>query len=159
MGNLLMQRLGIWPEALDSRFDDFVSHLLSLRAGNGLIPKKAFDPLDLAALLPGLMMIERHCDVPDFGRSRYRYRLAGTQHRKYNGVELTGCWFDEVQPPQMVREFEHIFAEVLDGNAMHYKTDHNTVDDTNHQVFERVLLPMSEDGEINNLLIGYYVWR
>ncbi len=154
-----MQRLGNWPQTLDGRLLAFVRYLLSLRAENGLIPREAFDPLELPALLPGLLIFERHSDVPDFARPRYRYRLAGTLHRKYHGVELTGRWFDEMHPVEMLEEFEQVFCDALDKNAMHYKKAQNTVEDNVHQVFERVLVPMSMDGQVNNLLIGYYIWR
>ena len=153
------RRIGNWPKQLNNRLQEFLRYLEERRSDAGYVLRRDIDPLDLPSFLPGMMMIDRVKNDPGRDRPRYRYRLSGTEHRTRNGRELTGLWFDEVQPPDMIDELEQVFAEILDTGAVHYKLAYNTTSDNAYQMFERVLCPLSLDGRENSILIGYYIWQ
>lgn len=67
-----------------------------MAAGASALPSRAsIDPLDLRALLPNLMLLERSGEPP---QERYQFRLVGTDIRQFTGRELTGQYLDAVLP-------------------------------------------------------------
>jgi len=159
MEDASIRRLGNWPAQLDARFERFVTYWASKRSPNGVVLKRRIDPTEIAPLLPGIMIVEQIANARTDGSVRYRYRLAGGLHYDRNGMELTGRWFDEVQRSDAVPELEADFEEILRTGGVHYKVSPNLTKNRDYQSFERVLCPISLDGEINSMLIGYYIWR
>jgi hypothetical protein len=73
-----------------------LAHYWAARCINGRVPlRTSIDPLDLPALLPNIMLLER---VEEAETDRYRFRLAGTDIARYTGRELTGQFIDQVLP-------------------------------------------------------------
>jgi hypothetical protein len=62
---------------------------------SGCVPRASVDPLDIPALLPHILMLDRIGQPPD---ERYRYRLVGTDVVQHVGRELTGLHLDEALP-------------------------------------------------------------
>ncbi len=130
----------------DERLRGLAEYWLSKRGAHGAVPpRSAMDPLDFPQLLPNIMLIER---VLQDGADRYRFRLAGTAIRHFTGRELTGCFLDEVVPPEYheyVRLMNRIVLSELRPvySSSLYHDDGNFVNGITY----RLLLPLRRDGE------------
>jgi hypothetical protein len=62
------------------------------RAGRPLPSRADIDPMEIPAVLPYVLLVERSDE------GRFRYRLAGTAVVDAYGMELTGRYVDEVFP-------------------------------------------------------------
>jgi hypothetical protein len=73
------------------------------KAAGRMLPSRAdIDPIEIARLLPDVMLVERLDD------RRYRYRLIGTENQRAHGINATGRYLDEVLPGPEYRA--HVLA-------------------------------------------------
>lgn len=74
-------------EAVCGKIENFGAHWRALAAAKGGLPtRRDFDPTELPALLPNLLLIEARDDA-----GRNRVRLAGTCVAAAMGADITGC--------------------------------------------------------------------
>jgi hypothetical protein len=76
----------------DPRLEQAYRYWRAKAAGRAMPSRGDIDPVDIAKLLPDVMLVER------LDSGRYRYRLIGTENTRAHGVNATGRFLDEVLP-------------------------------------------------------------
>jgi hypothetical protein len=120
----------------------------SEKRGDRLAPARAdIDPLEIAPLLPRVMLIDVAADPIDF-----RFRLAGTGIFRIHGAELTNKRVLDVEPAAYGRLLHKLYAEAL---ARRAPVAHRLLIevDTRRSAYARIILPLSEDGRCINRLM------
>lgn len=112
------------------------------KCGDRRVPARAdFDPEELLALLPHLLLIDVCYDPPDF-----RYRLAGTRTRDIHGVELTGRSVLDIVPSDQGRLVWNDLCEMLE----RWEPQHVRLRFVNGRglvrAYQVLRLPLSRDG-------------
>ena len=117
------------------------------RAGR-LAPMRAdIDPVEIASLLPRVMLVDVSTDPVDF-----RFRLAGTGIFKIHGAELTNKRALDLEPPVYAQLLHQLYCDAL---TRREPIAHRLLIEceTRRSAYMRIILPLSEDGmEINRLL-------
>jgi hypothetical protein len=130
-----------------------LQHLLEIwnakRHGRRMPARADLTPFDLKAHLGNLILVDVEPDP-----LRFRYRLVGTNITKVVSRDATGCYFDDIYTGRL-RE------TILDANAwvvrerqplrIFSRTGHFRNEIYN---YEGVLLPLSADGEVVNMVLG-----
>lgn len=138
------------------------------RCGNGLLrlldywegkrgarpfpARQDIDPVELRDLLPHVFLIDVHAAPP-----RFRYRLSGTMVDEIHGQNLTGKTTEDIRTREIAVAVERQCQTVLAEREP--RCDHVTLlaRDQSFWHFERLILPLSDDGAtINMLLCGMY---
>jgi hypothetical protein len=113
-----------------------------------LAPMRAdIDPVEIASLLPRVMLVDVSTDPIDF-----RFRLAGTGIFKIHGAELTNKRALELEPPAYAALIHRLFCDAV---ARRGPIAHRLLleCETRRGAYMRIILPLSEDGmEINRLM-------
>jgi hypothetical protein len=129
------------------------AYWLGKRAGICMPPRRAIAPDELRGLLPHLLLI----DVVA-AEQRYRYRLAGTHIREFFGREITGLHLDEIADGQPYRHFKAIFDTVAQLPAINYYASEFWWEQRHWLHYQRLLLPLSDDGLSVNMLVGASIY-
>lgn len=123
------------------------------KISDGRLPsRKDFDPADMVRFLPRITMVNANPDL-----KKLNYRLVGTAEVEIRGKDPTGqlvmdnflanYWGD------VVRNYRHVIEEkglVYDYSDMPTSYGGMIADET-------ILLPLSDDGEVVNIVILYSV--
>ena len=119
------------------------------------MPARAdLDPRDIPRLLPGIILVD--VMPPD---DRLRVRLAGTQVVEIYGSDYTGRYLDEIyfgeQRDKVLADYSYPVT-----HRQPICSDHkfHTVSDIAYDI-ERLIMPLSEDGERVNMLFSYLSFR
>jgi hypothetical protein len=117
-------------------------------------PRSAIQPEEIVPLLPNLALVNVIGDPP-----RFRFRLFGTALAAAYGQDLTGKFFDEVDLDLVSEEILRGAAEVVRDCCISVVRSRFTKHrDGRHVEYERITLPLSDDGRtVNMLLCGYAV--
>jgi hypothetical protein len=119
-----------------------------LKRGPRLAPCRAdIDPVEIAPLLPRVMLVDVSTDPLDF-----RFRLAGTGLFKIHGAELTNKRALDLEPPAYAALIHRLYCDTL---ARRAPLAHRLLIEveTRRSHYMRVILPLSEDGETINRLM------
>lgn len=121
------------------------------RAGRALPSRADFSDEDLRPWFGNLLMV----DVVE-GAHQFRFRLMGTSLVDAACRELTGKFFDEADISGYEPDVLEDYAEVLRSRAPFCKTRrYNPTPGMEHwRVYERLLLPLSNDGETVDRILG-----
>lgn len=125
------------------------------KKGDRPAPQRAdIDPAEIKSLLPhlGIVDVER-ADV-DGRPLRFRYRLAGTEIAKAYGFDLTGRYLDELDLNNHQQDITAEYARAAETGEPSCSVFEYTRNDGRHISYERLVLPMSSDGRIIDMLIG-----
>jgi hypothetical protein len=118
------------------------------KRGGRLAPMRAdIDPVEIASLLPRVMLVDVSTDPLDF-----RFRLAGTGIFKIHGAELTNKRALDLEPPVYANLVHRLFCDALTRRG---PIAHRLLIEcvTRRSAYTRIILPLSEDGlEINRLM-------
>lgn len=120
------------------------------------MPSRAMlDPIDIPSLLQYIVLT----DVIDGGK-RYRYRLVGTDFVRNFGYDPTGKYLDEaIEDPGFMDYIHSICCEILETKRPSYfEIDFSAVDPTRYRKIERLILPLSSDGNSVDMLIGAHIF-
>jgi hypothetical protein len=143
-------------DAVELRLDDpdleadlrfALDYWFQKRAGR-LAPTRAdIDPIDIAPLLPRVMLVDVSTDPVDF-----RFRLAGTGLFKIHGAELTNKRALELEPPAYGVLIHRLYCNALERRA---PIVHRVLIEcpTRRSAYLRIILPLSEDGVVINRLL------
>ena len=128
---------------------------LAAKAPPGKLPgRKHIDPLELADLLPWLMLIDV---IPQAsGEPRYRIRLVGTEVVSIQGSDGTGRFVDEVLTSNEGAEVIRHYGEILRTREPQYRRGSVAVPGREHVPCERIVFPLASDGENVDMLILVY---
>lgn len=141
------------PLGLSERLRPLFLYWVAAR-GEKLMPSRAdIDPVDLPLkLLPHIVLV----DVLTLPQ-RFRYRVMGTAVTAMLGLDWTGRFVDEL-PETGISVSEQYAKMVKDGVPAVYVDDSKMYDPSlmQHKLvrYERLLLPLSEDGSTISMLLG-----
>ena len=142
---------GAAPEITHPELRELHQHWEARRGTRPMPARADFDPVELPrALLPNLFLV----DVEEEPR-RFRYRLVGTELTAVMKRELKGLYIDEM--PFLFRKFAlPAYAEVMERAAPTYRQI-NALEALWRIRYERLLLPLSDDGRRINMILGAIV--
>jgi hypothetical protein len=126
----------------------FVLDYWFAKRGNRLAPARAdIDPVDIAPVLPRVMLVDVSTDPVDF-----RFRLAGTGLFKIHGAELTNKRALDLEPPAYGALIHRLYCDALERRA---PLVHRLLIEceTRRSAYLRITLPLSEDGAAINRLL------
>jgi hypothetical protein len=118
------------------------------KCGGRLAPTRAdIDPVEIAPLLPRVMLVDVAEDPIDF-----RFRLAGTGIFRIHGTELTNKRALDLEPAAYGALLHRLYGEALTRAA---PIAHRLLIEcrTRRSAYMRVILPLSEDGQAINRLM------
>ena len=142
---------------MDEKIRSFVRYWESLWPDKGTLPcRRHIDPCAIPDLLPGVALIDV---IKGQGSTlRFRFRLAGSLHHDMNRMELTGRMFEDVFEAHDLPEIVAVYTAVVTTWEPHYWHRRSAVRGREFVSYERVLLPMAEDGRTVDTLAGMWVW-
>jgi hypothetical protein len=143
-------------DAMELRLDDreidtdlrFALDYWFAKRGGRLAPTRAdIDPIDIAPILPRVMLVDVSTDPIDF-----RFRLAGTGLFKIHGAELTNKRALDLEPPAYGKLIHRLYCDALQRRA---PIAHRLLIEceTRRSAYLRIILPLSEDGATINRLL------
>jgi hypothetical protein len=144
------------PENADPAIHDLY-RLWRDRAGDGRLPSASDMDVDsIAEKYAGMALIavERRKNGP----TRYRYVRVGPAHRATLGRNIEGYSIDELVAPQQVDYYVGVYNRIVEEAAPHYWMRMNSLVGSDLHTFERLLVPISDDGENVDGLLGVWVW-
>ena len=123
-------------------------HYWHSKRGDRPAPTRAdIDPVDIAPLLPRVMLVDVSTDPLDF-----RFRLAGTGIFKIHGAELTNKRALDLEPQCYAALTHRLYSEAVTRRApLAYRLLIEV--ETRRSAYTRIILPLSDSGaEINRLM-------
>jgi hypothetical protein len=132
---------------IDSDLGFALEYWFKKRAGR-LAPTRAdIDPIEIAPLLPRVMLVDVSTDPVDF-----RFRLAGTGLFNIHGAELTNKRALDLEPPAYGALIHRHYCDALERRA---PIAHRVLIEceTRRGAYLRIILPLSEDGAAINRLL------
>ncbi len=126
-----------------------LAYWLDKRCG-GLMPSRSeIDPIDIPWVLPRIWL----CDyLPESGR--FRYRLAGEQINTLWGYNICGKYLDEIMPAEYLGPVMAKLREVANGPAIVHSVSQAYLDERFFVKNERIVLPLSDDGQTVSSILG-----
>ena len=118
------------------------------KRGSRLAPARAdIDPVDLASLLPRVMLVDVSTEPLDF-----RFRLVGTGIFKIHGAELTNKRARDLEPPAFAALMHRLYCDALTRRS---PIAHRLLIEAEirRSAYMRIILPLSEDGVAINRLM------
>jgi hypothetical protein len=106
-------------------------------------------PTEIRALLPRLFIVELVGSPP-----RFRFRLAGTLVVERFGEEITGRYLDELDLDALNREIGADYMKTAESRAPVCSRWSYVKHDGTPLRYERLLLPLSSDGETVDMILG-----
>ena len=155
--DLLLHKLGspkpclIWnpgPENLPGdQFACFLEWWNQARSNSFAAPLDAVDPMELRSILGHLAVL----DVLDGGEN-FRYRLYGSAIMNEPGRDLTGLLLTDIWTP--LRAFFTITYRAVVQRKEPLYTQHEPHHSLKMQVWDRLILPLSNTGDVNRLIVA-----
>ncbi len=122
---------------------------LKRKAGRFPPPRDRIDPVDLRHLLPSIFIIE-----VDHEQERFRYRLAGSDVESLVLTKLHGRWLDEAVISPLREFFDESFCICAFQRKVHFRRNTLHLAGRPYIRYARILLPLSNDGEKIDHLLG-----
>ena len=137
------------------RFRRLADYLAAKAAPRKLPGRRDIDPLELANLLPYVMLVDV---VPQpTGDPRYRIRLVGTEVVAIQGTDGTGKFVEDVltgnQGPEIIRDY----GEILHTRQPQFRRGVVATSGRDHVRYARVAFPLAGDGEHVDMLMFVFV--
>lgn len=134
-----------------SRLRSLAAHWHSLAGGDALPARSAIDPTAMRPWLGNILLV----DVID-GGAGFTYRLYGSEVAEHFGRDLTGRTPSEF-PAHHVDIILGAYRGVVETGRPRYTVHILSIDGRKFAAWERVVLPLSDDGRtVNHLLVGLY---
>jgi hypothetical protein len=142
-------------EKIDGRLIDFLRYWNGAR-GNKLMPARPdIDPVDIPhALLPHLFLVE-----PVEGGRRLKVRLVGSEMAIAAGRPITGLHFDEFHSNKAYMKYiSALYGHVMEQRRPVVAVSRFGLAGQEHRVTQRILCPLSPDGETVSMVISCQVF-
>jgi hypothetical protein len=143
-----VQETGARARIHDRRIRDLYRYWLGKRGGRRAPARADIDPVELRSLLPYIYLF----DVVEPG-PRLRYRLVGTAIAEMAG-EVTGRFVDELLPEAVYARMHEHYVDVVRNLAGRYYVADMTWRDRPHVRYHRLLLPLSDDQRVVNMVLA-----
>lgn len=112
------------------------------RQPDGLMPRAAFDPLDMPRLMGGMFVVE-----PVNGSTDMRYRLVGAENERRLGRKFTGELFTDCYLPDMAADQIALLNRVMNKRKPAFLQGCFLGLDVEHVHYEAIYLPaVDKDG-------------
>lgn len=135
----------------NARFRRLADYLAAKSPLGKLPGRKHIDPLELADLLPWVMLLDV---IPQSsGEPRCRIRLMGTEVVVIQGSDGTGKFVDEVLNGREGAAVIRGYSEMLRSRAPQYRRGNIPIVGREHVPYERVAFPLASDGHRIDMLI------
>jgi hypothetical protein len=113
------------------------------------MPQRAdINPRQISSLLPHLMILDIHEPL------RFRFRLVGTKICERWGENQTNKWLDELDFDGSREVLLAQYASVARTGVPQYGIDEFVNDAGRYLHYQRLLLPLSDDGHFPTMLLG-----
>jgi hypothetical protein len=120
------------------------------RIGDGSLPGRSdLDPADIPRILGNVMLI----DV-ERAPIRFRMRLCGTTVDRVFGQDFTGYYLDDLTAEYFERDVLLDYAGVVTTQRPHFLQRTVAIGDGVWLAYQRLLLPLSDDGSDVDMLLG-----
>jgi len=97
-------------------------------------------------------------DRDDRDQPRFTYTHAGPRQGQVFGRPIVGFSVDELVPPQQIAHFVNVFRDILTSKKPHYWMRMNGMFDGAFRTYERLVVPVSTDGESVDGFVGVWNW-
>ncbi len=109
-------------------------------AGGALMPRGAFDPIDLGPLLPNLLFIEVLAEPPDL-----RIRVAGQEVEDRYGRSMRGMSIYDTLPLVRRKDTSHQWSEILVDRQPKYRRGPMVFPGDRVFEAERIMVPLCDE--------------
>jgi hypothetical protein len=125
------------------------AHWQALRGTRPAPARHEIDPVAIVSVLPNIALF----DVEEAPR-RYRIRLMGSRNVAWYGADPTGCCLDELDigggRVELCATLDQVVARVVPGHM----TGEYTRQEGQSLRYERLFMPLSNDGQRVDMLLG-----
>jgi hypothetical protein len=111
--------------------------------------RREIEPSELRDLLPHIYLV----DVED-RPIRFRFRLIGTEIVQNFGLDMTGRYIEEIDFSDRAPSVLAHYAAVVTTREPSCHIVHFTRGSGRHLAYERIIMPLSSDGENVDMLLG-----
>lgn len=111
--------------------------------------RKDIDPLEIHSLLPHIFMFDVYRDPLDF-----KMRLHGTKLAEVMGRDCTGLMFDQIYEGETAEALRIEYTQTAENFEISYSEHSGLWMEKSYVHYRRLLLPLSDDGEVVNILLG-----
>jgi hypothetical protein len=133
----------------DDRLRKLLAYWESKRRGRRMPSRADIDPLDLREHMGNLVLIDVEHDP-----LRLRYRLIGTNITRAMNRDSTGKYYDEIYPEELLDSIYDSFRWILKHRRPARTYGQAFYPDKNFYRYEIVNLPLSDDDDVVNMVIG-----
>jgi hypothetical protein len=124
------------------------------KRGSRPVPSRSAIQLD-AALLPDIALLDVVGAPP-----RFRFSFCGTRLADDYGEDLTGKFFDEIDLGSVsLKTISLLSTMVRECRPQVVRARYTKQRDGHHVEFERIALPLSEDGKTVNMILCAYAYQ
>ena len=124
------------------------------KKGSRIAPSRStIIPSEIRALLPTIALVDVIGDPP-----RFCFRLFGTGLAEAYGQDLTGKFLDEIDLNGIATDILRQAERVIKACCIQVSRDRFTKRDGRHVEYERIALPLSNDGQtMDIILVGFLI--
>lgn len=115
--------------------------------------RQDIDPADFKSLLPSVLLV----DI-SYSPLRFRYRVFGTALVELYRREMTGKFVDAITSTGLRAVASAAYEEIVSSRAPVFNSLEFVVDDRRLR-YDRVLMPLSNDGKTVSMVLGAIVRR
>jgi len=142
------------PEDWHENLRTMYNYWLDIHPAEGILPSRAdFDPLDVHLLLPKIWMFDVHHDP-----LRFKFRLVGTEIAKFIQVDPTGEWLLDAFPDAIASGAHENYCYVANDKSAHYRGGAPQYIVPDYRYVERLLLPLVDENQQCNMILGISVY-
>jgi len=124
------------------------AYWIAKRGGRSMPGRADINPKDIVSVIP-LVFIADICRP-----LRFRFRLVGTAICNRWHEDLTGKWLDELSFDGEQQSVLEQYASVARTGTPRIDREEFVNEESRYLHYQRLLLPLSEEGEAPNMLIG-----
>lgn len=138
----------------DLRLLELLAYWEGKRAGRRMPRRADIHPEEIPGLLRNVILIDVEHDP-----LRLRYRLIGTDITRTMQRDSTGKYYDEIYASELLEDIYRTFRHLLAQKAPLRTFGTAFYPDKNFYSYETLNLPLSEDGETVNMVLGMLVFH
>ncbi len=140
-------------EIADARLRRLHEYWQKERGKRALPARNDIDPVALRFILGHLLLLDVLSEPPLF-----RIRLQGTELERWMGGNFTGRTIDQLPSPQLRSAAAQCLTSAVEARTPYHRIGEEIVDDIPRR-FEALILPLSSDGTVINMLLAAVLCR